>query len=116
MALLLVDTDSDLLVEVRATHKVLETLSVQWGRLREDRERTAFGTRFGAQMAIALGESVDWDLKPPTPAQVAYATGIAKTLGISVPDDVLRYRGQMNEFLDMHNGVFTYRHNSGPEQ
>lgn len=116
MALLLVDTDSDLLVEIRATQSVLQTLSVQWGRLREDRERTAFGTRFGAQLAIALGESVDWDLKPPTPAQVAYATGIAKSLGIPVPDGVLRYRGQMNDFLDVHNRVFSYRPNPSPDR
>lgn len=115
MSLLLVDTKTDLLIEIRATPAVLETLSTQWARLKEDRERNVFGVRFGAQLAIALGESVDWDLKPPTPAQVAYATGIAKALRIALPGDVLRYRGQMNEFLDLHNHAFKYRTTESPD-
>lgn len=109
MSLLLMDTQSDLLIEIKVTQPVLDTLSLQWVRLTEDRGRTTFSARFGAQLAIALCESLDWDLKPPTPAQVAYATGIAKGLGIALPGEVLRYRGQMNEFLDLHNHAFKYR-------
>lgn len=42
----------------------------------------------------------DADLKPPTPAQVQYATDIARQLGIPLPPDALRFRGSMGEFID----------------
>lgn len=116
MPLLLVDTQSDLLIEIQLAQLVSETLKIQWERLTDEPSRQTFGLRLGPHLGVALGESVDWDLKPPTPAQVAYATGIAKTLGVSLPGNVLRYRGPMNEFLDTHNQAFKYRTNKQIEK
>ena len=109
MSLLIVNTESDLLIELQVTEFVAELLKLQCERLTEEASCKAFGARFGQHFGAALGESVDWDLKEPTPAQIAYATGIAKTLGVGLPSDVLRYRGPMNEFLDTHNHAFKYR-------
>lgn len=109
MSLLIVNTESDLLIELHVTETVAELLRLQCERLTDEASCRAFGTRLGQQLGTALGESVDWDLKAPTSAQIAYATGIAKALGVGLPSDVLRYRGPMNEFLDTHNHAFKYR-------
>src|SRR4051812_44904352 len=103
MSLLIVNTESDLLIELHVTEMVTELLKLQCDRLTEEASCRAFGTRFGQHLGTALSESVDWDLKAPTSAQIAYATGIAKALGVGLPSEVLRYRGPMNEFLDTHN-------------
>ena len=109
MPLLLVDMDSDLLVEIPVSESLEEALNIQWERLADEAARNAFGARFGPHLALALGESLDWDLRAPTPAQVTYATAISRALGIALPSEVLRYRGQMNEFLDRHNQTFKDR-------
>ena len=109
MSLLIVNTESDLLIELQVTEFVAELLKLQCERLTEEASCKAFGTRFGQHFGAALGESVDWDLRAPTPAQIAYATGIAKALGVGLPSEVLRYRGPINEFLDTHNHAYKQR-------
>jgi hypothetical protein len=100
---------SDLLIEIPVTEPLAQALELQWGRLSDEAARNAFGARFGPHLALALGESLDWDLRAPTPAQVTYATAISKALGLVLPSEVLRYRGHMNEFLDRHNQTFKDR-------
>lgn len=114
MPVLLVDTQSDLLVEVPLSAAGAEALERQWARLGEDAAQIAFGNRFGPRLEAALAESLDWDLRAPTPAQVSYATGISRTLGVALPSEVLRYRGAMNEYLDRYNQPFKERHTRKP--
>lgn len=109
MPLLLVDMQSDLLIEIPVAEPLAEALDIQWERLFDEAARNAFGARFGLRLELALGESLDWDLRAPTPAQINYATAIARALGVALPGEVLRYRGQMNEFLDRHNQAFKDR-------
>lgn len=109
MPLLLVDMQSDLLIEIPVAEPLAEALNIQWERLPDEAARNAFGARFGPRLEHALGESLDWDLRAPTPAQVTYATAISRALGVALPSEVLRYRGQMNEFLDSHNQAFKDR-------
>ncbi|ODU31311.1 MAG: hypothetical protein ABS97_20245 [Lysobacteraceae bacterium SCN 69-320] len=47
-----------------------------------------------------LRDCLDWDLKPPTDAQVAYATVLAARHGVSVPSEALNYRFHMAMFLE----------------
>lgn len=56
--------------------------------------------------ALSLSECLDADLKPPTEAQVRYATDITRELGLSLNAEVLRYRGAMAEFIDRYAEVF----------
>lgn len=109
MPLLFVDTQSDLLVEIPVAIVVAEALNAQWERLVDEESRDAFGARLGPRLEAALRDCLDWDLKPPTPAQVAYATAISRTLGVPLSSEVLRYRGQMNRFLDQHDRAFKAR-------
>lgn len=55
--------------------------------------------RLADLVACSLVEVLDHDLKPPTPAQLEYATAIARDLGVSLPAEALRYRGSMTQFI-----------------
>jgi hypothetical protein len=58
-----------------------------------------FRERLAQCFAMSLIECLDADLKPPTEAQVKYATAIARDLGIPLPPEVLRFRGPMADFI-----------------
>jgi hypothetical protein len=59
-----------------------------------------FRERLALCFASSLIECLDPDLKPPTDAQLKYATAIARELGIPLPPEALRFRGPMGEFID----------------
>jgi hypothetical protein len=46
-----------------------------------------------------LPELTDWDIKPPTGAQMAYAVSLCAQLGIVLPAATRRSRGLMQTFL-----------------
>jgi hypothetical protein len=56
--------------------------------------------RLAACFASSLAECLDPDLKPPTDAQIKYATVIARDLGVALPSEALRFRGAMADFID----------------
>lgn len=58
-----------------------------------------FQERLAACFALSLAECLDADLKPPTDAQLRYATSIARELGVPLPSEALRFRGSMAEFI-----------------
>lgn len=106
MALLLVDVELDLLVEVPIAGDLTSTFALQWERLRDDAARDLFARRVATKVAPVLAECLDWDLKPPSAAQITFATSIARQMGVDLPGDVLRQRGAMNAFLDEHGEEF----------
>lgn len=106
MALLLVDVEFDLLVEVPVAGDLASVFALQWERLRDDAAKEQFSQRFASRVAPILTECLDWDLKPPSPAQVTFATSIARQKGIDLPGDVLRQRGAMTAFLDKYGDEF----------
>lgn len=69
--------------------------------------------RFAQWLSVAVGSSlptvVDYDLKPPSEAQVGFAMAIARALGVALPPEVLRYRGAMHDFLSTHKEAFEAR-------
>jgi hypothetical protein len=52
--------------------------------------------------ALSLSECLDSDLKPPTAAQLKFATDISRELGVALPSEALRYRGSMGEFINRY--------------
>lgn len=100
MALLLIDPDYDLLLDLGATPGFLEALQEQWQRLGYDPERQEFAARISRRLLPVLSDCLDWDLKPPTSAQVSYAVSIARKLNIEIPAKVLQRRSDMGVFLD----------------
>ena len=106
MAWLLIDTESDLLVEIPASALAPETVRVQWERLGHDEAREAFGQKLGTLLESSLIDCLDSDLKPPTAAQTAYAIAIIKRLGLPASAEVFRFRYVMTDFLKEHAPVF----------
>ncbi len=102
MALLLIDPECDLLIALDATPGLLESLKEQWSRLQHDPERESFGARLSGRVLPILADCLDWDLKPPTNAQISFAVSIAKKLQLEIPAGVLQRRSEMAAFLDTH--------------
>lgn len=109
MALLLIDPDCDLFIALDATPGLLESLQEQWSRLQHDPERESFGARLSGRVIPILADCLDWDLKPPTNAQISFAVSIAKKLQLEIPSGVLQRRSDMAEFLDTHCPMLTAR-------
>lgn len=105
MALLLIDPDYDLLLDLGASPGLLEAIQEQWERLAHDPERQEFAARISRRLLPVLSDCLDWDLKPPTSAQVSYAVSIARRLNIEIPAKVLQRRSDMGAFLDANTDL-----------
>lgn len=106
MPLKLLDVESDMLIEVTVSPMAEHAIGSHWKRLSDGDAREAYGARLGALLDVAIMDSVDWDLRAPSPAQVAFANVISRKLGVPVPADALRYRGAMGFFLDSNADAF----------
>lgn len=100
MSLYLVAPGLDLSIELYISESVEQALSLQWERLKDRTARDAFCRRMTNQLDSVIPDSLDWDIKEPTQAQVSYAMVLSKQLGVSIPSEALRYRGYMHEFLE----------------
>lgn len=98
MSLRLVYDEMNLSLDLPGTSEVAETLGVQIKRCLASGETSKFAWRLVDEITNVL----DLDLLPPSPLEVTIATLTAKALNISVPEEVLRYRGRMLDFLDRH--------------
>lgn len=50
-----------------------------------------------------MDELLDWDLKPPSAAQLAFASVLAKRHRIQVPDQAKLSRLAMHEFIEAYS-------------
>lgn len=105
MILNLVAPGLDLSIEIFISDQVEKALALQWERLKFRSVLDAFCRRMAQQLDSVILESIDWDIKEPTPAQVSYAMGLSKQLDVAIPPEALRYRGHMHEFLEKHSGL-----------
>jgi hypothetical protein len=78
---------------------IREAWVLQYNRASFEGAMDGFVERLAACFASSLTECLDADLKPPTEAQLKYATVIARDLGIALPSEALRFRGAMAEFI-----------------
>lgn len=95
---LVLNDDED--IPIPLDDPISEAWAIQYGRALQTGSIESFQARLAQCFATSLIECLDADLKPPTPAQVQYATDIARQLGIPVPPEVLRFRGSMGQFID----------------
>ncbi len=102
VSLFLVAPAIDLSLELPVSEHIEQAFAIQWERLTDRKVRDAFCHRLATQLDTLLPEALDWDIKAPTQAQVSFALVISKGLGVSLPSEVLRYRGHMHEFLDRY--------------
>lgn len=97
MQLVLNDEDT---IPIPLDDFIEEAWSIQYDRALHSGGAESFRARLAHCFALSLVECLDVDLKPPTPAQVQYATDIARQLGVALPSEALRFRGSMCEFID----------------
>lgn len=107
-----IDVESGWTAEVVLADADHELLGRQMARCVEQAGLDWFAQWLSRILSAALPDVVDYDLKPPSEAQVNYATAIARALRVSLTPDVLRYRGAMHEFLSMHKDAFDARRKS----
>lgn len=109
MTLYLVDPSLELSIELPVSQPVEKALALQWERLADGPSREAFCRRMASQLNSVIPESIDWDIKEPTPAQLSYAMVLAKELQVPIPAEALRYRGNMYAFLEMYAAIHKAR-------
>ncbi len=109
MALYLVDPALELSIELPVSEPVERALAIQWERLQDGVTRDNFCRRMAQQLESVIPDSIDWDIKEPTPAQMSYALIISKQLGIALPSEAVRYRGHMHQFLEEHTPILKAR-------
>jgi hypothetical protein len=88
---------------------VREAWQLQFDRAQLAGSTDALKMRLAYSFAASLVECLDADLKPPTEAQVQYATAITRELGLSLNAETLRYRGAMAEFINQYVDAFKER-------
>ena len=86
-----------------------EAWQLQFDRAAHTGSVESLKERLANCFASSLAECLDPDLKPPTEAQVRYATDITRELGLSLNSEVLRYRGAMSEFINRYADAFKDR-------
>lgn len=109
MSLFLVAPAIELSLELPVTDETARSFVLQFERLEDPKVRDAFCERIALQLERILPEILDWDIKPPTPAQVSFALAISKDLGVAISPEALRFRGPMHDFLDAYAAEYKLR-------
>lgn len=112
MTLYLVDPSLELSIELNVSEPVERALALQWERLKDQTKRDAFCRRIALQLSSLIPDSIDWDIKEPTPAQLSYAVVLAKELDVAVPPEAIRYRGHMHAFLETYTAALKAKRES----
>jgi hypothetical protein len=102
VSLYLVAPGIDLSIELFVSDHVEKALALQWERLKDRSARDAFCRRMTQQLDSVIPDSIDWDIKEPTSAQVSFAMALSKELDVPIPPEALRSRGHMHAFLEIH--------------
>lgn len=101
--------DNEGSISIPLDERVQEAWQLQFDRATHAGGAEGLRERLANCFASSLTECLDPDLKPPTDAQVRYATDITRELGLSLSAEVLRYRGAMAEFIDRYAEAFKDR-------
>ncbi len=91
--------DETMAIDIPVDDSALETWQIQLARATQPDAMGALRRRLAGCLAAGLSECLDPDLRPPSEAQVSYATAIARELGVSISGEALRYRGSMADFI-----------------
>lgn len=102
MPLYLVNPAVDMTLELYVSEQLEEALTIQYERIKDGAVRSTFVKHLERRLQSLLADSVDWDLKKPTEAQLSYARLIAKQLGLELPSEVKRSRFHAAMFLETH--------------
>ena len=102
MPLYLVNPAVDMSLELYVSDSLEKAMTVQYERIKDRRARDTFVRHLEQRLETLLCDAIDWDLKPPTEAQLSYATLLAKQLSIELPPEVRTSRFHAAMFLEEH--------------
>lgn len=102
MALYLVNPAVEMSLELYISQQLEEAITIQYERIRDARVRDTFVKRLETRLERLLAESIDWDLKEPTEAQLKYAILVAKQTGIPLPSEARKFRFYTAMFLETY--------------
>lgn len=101
-----VDADTGCVAELDFSDSDRELLDLQMLRCVACGGLEHFARWLSFSLKSSLPSVLDYGLRPPSEAQVHFALAIARTLGVSLASDVLRYRGAMHDFISSHKDAF----------
>src|SRR3546814_19521291 len=78
--------------ELDISQQLEEAITIQYERIRDARVRDTFVKRLETRLERLLAESIDWDLKEPTEAQLKYAILVDKQTGTPLPSAARKFR------------------------
>jgi hypothetical protein len=99
MGFFLVDADSEFTLELSMSEDCELDLRRQIAKLQGGADATALSRRLASEFARLVPEMLDWDVKRPTKAQIAYARSICYQLKIALPDQAMESRQSMHLFI-----------------
>ncbi|SEM54492.1 hypothetical protein SAMN02800694_1456 [Luteibacter sp. UNCMF331Sha3.1] len=100
MPVYLIAQGFDLSLELDLAPPLAVALQLQCERLGSKDVREAFSRRISDEFNRLLLDLIDWDLKEPTAAQMAYAIELARFRQETVPIPALRSRGAMQSYIE----------------
>ena len=105
MSFKLINLDIGMDVDITLPSSLSESLSTQWERRTHIGLQREFSQAFSIHFEKMIPEFVDWDIKPPTKSQLAYAALLCSKFGLSMEPDEQSFRGPMAQFLGYHSYV-----------
>ena len=102
MVLYLVNPAVEMPLELYVSHQLEEALSIQYERIKDGRVRDTFVKRLEKRLEALLSDSIDWDIKAPTEAQLSYAILVSKQVGVPLPSEARRFRFHTAMFLETY--------------
>lgn len=104
MALHLVNPAVEMSLELYVSPRLEEALTIQFERIKDGRVRDTFVKHLEERLETLLSDSIDWDIKAPTEAQLSYAMLVAKQVGIPLPSEAVKFRFHTAMFLETYAG------------
>ena len=101
-----VDADTGCVAELDFSDSDRELLDLQMLRCVTCGGLEHFARWLSFALKSSLPSALDYELRPPSEPQMHFALAIARTLGVALAPDVLRYRGAMHEFISTHKDAF----------
>lgn len=105
MSFKLVNTDIDLDVQIELPVPLSDALKEHWRRRSHADLINEFTNELSKHFEKVVPEFVDWDIKPPTKSQLAYASLLCSKFGLCLTPDEVNCRGPMAQFLGYHSYV-----------
>jgi hypothetical protein len=99
MSFFLVCPELDFTLELQLTTTAEEQMIKQILRVQDEGDLTRFELRLATELGKVIPEAVDWDIKPPTRAQLALAQSLARQTGCPVSDVARSSRFEMHQFI-----------------